>query len=80
LPSVFAFADRLEARAAPVASDPEPGIPLLVAASARFGELEMPFERAVTDLKLAEALIATGPDGGSTRVVHVDLRCGLTED
>lgn len=60
MPSVFAFADRLEARAAPVASDPEPGIPLLVAASARFGELEMPFERAVTDLKLAEALIATG--------------------
>jgi hypothetical protein len=79
LPSVFAFADRLEARAPPVASDPEPGIPLLVAASARFGELEMPFERAVTDLKLAEALIAR-PDRGSTRVVHVDLRCGLTED
>jgi tetratricopeptide (TPR) repeat protein len=59
-PSVLAFADRLQGRASLAAADPEGGIPLLAAASSAFADLEVPWERAVTDLELAEALIAAG--------------------
>ncbi len=59
-PSLGGFADRLEGRAALAAADPARGISSLEAASARFAELEVPWERAVTDLELAEALIASG--------------------
>jgi tetratricopeptide (TPR) repeat protein len=61
-----AFADRLEGRAALVEGDPERATQLLERAGDRFGELHARWERACTDLSLAEAMIASGNRGAAT--------------
>jgi class 3 adenylate cyclase/tetratricopeptide (TPR) repeat protein len=66
-PNVFAFADRLEGRAAIVVGSIERAIGSLGAASSRFGELEMPWERAVSELELGEALRVVGEADEATR-------------
>ncbi len=54
------FADRLEGRAALAAGDADAAIRHLEGASEGFGELQARWERARTDLSLAEALLGTG--------------------
>jgi tetratricopeptide (TPR) repeat protein len=54
-PSVAAFADRLEGRAALAAGDLPRAVELLTAASAAFADLQAPWERALTDLDLGRA-------------------------
>ncbi len=61
-PSVLAFADRLEGRAALAAGDPARAVELLTAASAGFTDLQTPWERALTDLDLARAAHRAGRD------------------
>lgn len=55
-----AFADRLEGRAALAAGDFERGLELLRGARATFVRLEAAWERARTELILADALLASG--------------------
>jgi tetratricopeptide (TPR) repeat protein len=59
-PSVVAFADRLEGRAALARGDAAAAVPLLERAAVRFGEMGAVWERAVTELDLAHALSETG--------------------
>ena len=59
-PSVLAFADRLEGRAAAARGDAEAAIPLFERAGVRFGEMGAVWERAITELELAGALAAVG--------------------
>jgi tetratricopeptide (TPR) repeat protein len=54
-PALAASADRLEGRSALAAGDPARAIALLAAASAGFDTLGCRWERAVTDLEIAEA-------------------------
>jgi class 3 adenylate cyclase/tetratricopeptide (TPR) repeat protein len=55
-----AFADRLEGRAALAAGDVNLALERLDAASAAFSRLSVPWERAITDLLLAQALESVG--------------------
>ena len=68
-PSVAAFADRLEGRAALAAGNLERAIELLTAASAAFADLQAPWERALTDLDLGRALAAAGRTDDARRVL-----------
>jgi tetratricopeptide (TPR) repeat protein len=54
-PSVSAFADRLEGRAALAAGEADRAIPLLEAARAVFADRQVPWERGLSDLDLARA-------------------------
>jgi tetratricopeptide (TPR) repeat protein len=54
------FADRLEGRAALAAGDPGAAAELLRRSADRFGELEAPWERALSLTDLARASVATG--------------------
>jgi tetratricopeptide (TPR) repeat protein len=54
-PSLEAAADRLEGQVALAAGDTDRGLASLAAASATYAELECVWERAVTDLLIAEA-------------------------
>ncbi|MGQ0670628.1 MAG: ATP-binding protein [Actinomycetota bacterium] len=61
--------DRLEGRAALAAGDPEAAIRLLAEASAGFERLQARWEKACTDLSLAEALVAAGrPEEAKARL------------
>ncbi len=62
-PSLEAAADRLEGQAALAAGDAERGLTLLAAASAAYDALGCVWERAVTDLEIAEA----GSDDAAAR-------------
>jgi hypothetical protein len=59
-PSLEAFADRLEGRAAFARADADAAVPVLERAAVRFGELDAVWERAITELDLASALAAAG--------------------
>jgi class 3 adenylate cyclase/tetratricopeptide (TPR) repeat protein len=59
-PSLLAFADRLEGRAAFAAGDAAAAVGLLERAVAGFADLGAAWERALTELDLAAALSATG--------------------
>jgi hypothetical protein len=56
------FADRLEGRAAWAAGDHARAITLLTAAADGFGRIAAPWDRAIANLWLAEALVAAGDD------------------
>ncbi|MGH2529575.1 MAG: ATP-binding protein [Actinomycetota bacterium] len=67
------FADRLEGRAALAAGDAGLALQLLARASVGFGSLEARWERAMTNLDLAEALLAAGEPGRARLALDMAL-------
>jgi class 3 adenylate cyclase len=63
------YADRLEGRAALAAGDADLAIERLTSAREGFGRIEAAWERACTELPLAEALVAAGRAGDAGSVL-----------
>ncbi len=64
------FADRLEGRAALAAADATRAVEMLTRARDGFGSLEARWERACTNLSLAEAQLATGDAEGARSTLN----------